>query len=170
MDLEFPWEQRVCMAVCPLCDESRVSSPPFVSNRVLRLTHWGWDKMAIICQTTFSNTFSWMKMNQFWLKFHLSLFLRVQLTIFQHCFIYWLGADQATSHYLNQWWLVYWCIYASLGLNELITTVMELCDPGDNFLLCNKCITNPRSQTKSSDVLSPSCSAWGLGGNRRNFP
>ena len=28
---------------------------------------------------------------------------------------------QATSHYLNQWWLVYWCIYASLGLNELIS-------------------------------------------------
>ena len=30
-----------------------------------------------------------------------------------------LGADQATSHYLNQWWLIYWRIYASLGLNEL---------------------------------------------------
>ena len=26
---------------------------------------------------------------------------------------------QATSHYLNEWWLVYWRIYASLGLNEL---------------------------------------------------
>ena len=25
----------------------------------------------------------------------------------------------ATSHYLNQWWLVYWCIYASLSLNEI---------------------------------------------------
>ena len=33
--------------------------------------------------------------------------------------IKWLGANQATSHYLNQWWLVYWHIYASLGLNEL---------------------------------------------------
>ena len=28
-------------------------------------------------------------------------------------------ADQATSHYLNQWWVVYWRIYASPGLNEL---------------------------------------------------
>ena len=27
--------------------------------------------------------------------------------------------DQATSHYLNQWWLVYWRIRASLGLNVL---------------------------------------------------
>ena len=30
------------------------------------------------------------------------------------------GAIQGTSHYLNQWWLVYWRIYASLGLNELM--------------------------------------------------
>ena len=30
-----------------------------------------------------------------------------------------LGAIQAASHYLNQWWLVYWRIYASHGLNEL---------------------------------------------------
>ena len=28
-------------------------------------------------------------------------------------------ARQATSHYPNQWQLVYWRIYASLGLNEL---------------------------------------------------
>ena len=27
-------------------------------------------------------------------------------------------AGQATSHYLNKWWLVYWRIYASLNLNE----------------------------------------------------
>ena len=29
-----------------------------------------------------------------------------------------LGAAQATSHYLKQWWLVYWRIYASVRLNE----------------------------------------------------
>ena len=27
-------------------------------------------------------------------------------------------ADEATSHYLNQWWLVYWHIYASLCHNK----------------------------------------------------
>ena len=26
---------------------------------------------------------------------------------------------KATSHYLNQWWFIYWRIYVSLGLNEL---------------------------------------------------
>ena len=48
------------------------------------LTHWSQNKMAYISQTTFSNVFSSMKMFAFWLKFHWSLFLRVQLTKFQH--------------------------------------------------------------------------------------
>ena len=74
--------------------------------------------MAAIFQT-FSNAFSWMKMYKFRLRFHWSLFPRFQLTIFQHWFRWRLGADQATSHYLNQWWLVWWRINASLGLNEL---------------------------------------------------
>ena len=47
-------------------------------------THWGRDKMVAISQTTFSNAFSWMKMFEFQLIFHWSLFPRVQLTIFQH--------------------------------------------------------------------------------------
>ena len=84
------------------------------------LTHWGRDKMNAISQTTFSNAFSSMKMFEFWLKFHCSLFLRVKLTIFQHWFRKWLGAEQATSHYLNQWWLDQRRIYESLGLSELI--------------------------------------------------
>ena len=33
-----------------------------------RLTHLGRHKMAAIFQTAFSNTFSWMKMYEFWLK------------------------------------------------------------------------------------------------------
>ena len=40
------------------------------------LTHWGRDKMVDISQTTFSYEFSWMKMYEFRLKFHWSLFLR----------------------------------------------------------------------------------------------
>ena len=76
-------------------------------------------QMDAISQTTFWNAFSWMKMFEFRLKFHWGVFLRFQLTLFQHWYRYWLGAVHATSHYLNQWWLVYWRIYASLGLNEL---------------------------------------------------
>ena len=48
------------------------------------LTHWGLDEIDNISQTTSSSAFSWMKMFEFRLKFQWSLFLRVQLTIFQH--------------------------------------------------------------------------------------
>ena len=46
------------------------------------LTHWGRDKTNAISQWHF-HTFSWMKMLEFLLKFHRSLFPKVQLTIFQ---------------------------------------------------------------------------------------
>ena len=81
--------------------------------------HWERDKMATIYQTTFSNSFSWMKTYTFRLRFYRNLKPKVQLTIFQHLFRQWLGAVHAISHYLNQWRLVYWRIYASLGLSEL---------------------------------------------------
>ena len=55
------------------------------------LTQWGRDKMDAISQTIFWSAFSWMKMFEFRLKFHWSLFLRVQLTIFQ------LGLDNGLA-------------------------------------------------------------------------
>ena len=69
--------------------------------------HWDLDKMATNFLTTFSNACSSMKMYDFLLRFHWSLFPGVQLTEFQHGFRWWLGAGQATIHYLNQWWLVF---------------------------------------------------------------
>ena len=62
------------------------------------------DKMSTISQTIFSIAFSWMTIFVFWFKFHWSLFVKLQLTISEHWFRYWLGAEQATSHYLNQCW------------------------------------------------------------------
>ena len=50
------------------------------------LTHPPLDKMAAISQTIFSDAFSWIKSFVFWLKFHWSLFLRVQLKVTQHWF------------------------------------------------------------------------------------
>ena len=74
------------------------------SRAVFWFTHWGQDKMADIFRTIFSNAFSWMNCFEFPIKFDWSLFLRVQLTITQHWFRWWLGAEQTTSHYLNQRW------------------------------------------------------------------
>ena len=42
-------------------------------------------------------------MIEFRFKSHWNLFPNVQLTISQHWFRWWLGAEQATSHYVNQW-------------------------------------------------------------------
>ena len=52
------------------------------------------------------NAFSWIKRHEFWLRFHWNLFPRVRLTV-QHWFRWRPGPSQATSHYLNQWMLVY---------------------------------------------------------------
>ena len=74
---------------CSFCinvQHCAVDAPIKIHNNTIMLTHWGRDKMATIFQTIFSNVFSWMKMYEFRLKFHWSLFLRVLLTIFQHWF------------------------------------------------------------------------------------
>ena len=63
-----------------------METPSNIAFMVSLSTHWGRDKMDAISQTTFSNAFSWMKMSEYRLKFHWSLFLRVQLTISQYWF------------------------------------------------------------------------------------
>ena len=70
----------------------------YVSPSLNELTHWGQDKMAAILQMIFL------------FKFHYNMFPRVQLTINQHWFRYWIGADQATTHYQNRRWFIvfYW--------------------------------------------------------------
>ena len=89
----------------------QIWSHGFLEFYIQKITHWDWDKMAAIFQTTYSTTFSWMKEKYLQSKFHWSMFQSVQLTILQH----W----SVPSHYLNQWWLGYQWIYASLCLNEL---------------------------------------------------
>ena len=101
----------------------------------LLLTHWGRDKMAAIFRTTFSNRFSWMKMYEFRLIYHWSLFPRVQLTIFQHWFRYWLGTEQATSHYLNQCWPNS-TTHISVTRSQCLNTNMILVKVTIGLLLC----------------------------------
>ena len=84
----------------------------YIGTYGLLMVYWltclSLDKMAAISQTTHSNAFSWMKNFVFWCEFHWSLFLRVQLTINQHWFGWWLGTKQAASYHLNQ------CLSSSL--------------------------------------------------------
>ena len=68
------------------CNTDGIEYEPYWLQFSCSLTHWGRDKMVVISQTTFSNAFYWMKMYEFRLRFHWSLFLNVQLTIFHHWF------------------------------------------------------------------------------------
>ena len=83
-----------------------VSTCPFFWNETLNsrlFTHLSRDKMANSLHT-FSNVLSWMKIFLLWFKYHWNSLPMVQLKMIQHHFRKWLGANQVTSHYLNQWW------------------------------------------------------------------
>ena len=112
------WFETPSRSLWRHCNNHVLEMKPPDAYTIRLLTLWGPDKIVVISKTTFSNTFSWMKIYEFRLRFHWSLFLRVQLIIFQYWFRKKHGADQATSHYLSQWWVDYRRIYAPLGLNE----------------------------------------------------
>ena len=77
--------QKVVFGELRVSEQTVSTELVFVCKYVL-LTHWSWDKMDAILQTTFSSAFSWMKMYELQLIFRWSLFPRVPLTIFQHRF------------------------------------------------------------------------------------
>ena len=107
--------------------------------RHMALTHWGRDTIAAISQTTFSNAFSWMEMYEFRLKFHSSLFLRLDWS--------------APSHYLDQWWLVYWHKYAPLGLDGLLID-------HDEYWRTERMAL--RRTERNDHLLTPLTSWWGI--------
>ena len=135
----FPgWQcqRRKCMVfVCLFC---------FVcvffchSTTVECSTHWGRDKMhGGRFADGMLDSFYWMKIYEFQSRFHWSFIPRVQLTISS------IGSDndltparQQLSHYLNQWWWVYWRIYAPLGLNELKILIIFFSALHDIFPSC----------------------------------
>ena len=93
------WQSTALYSIMPLWQRQyspkHQTKDAHSSHSSVVLTHWGRDKIAAISQTTFSNAFSWMKINEFCLRFHWNLFLSCKLIIFQHWFRKWLGTDQA---------------------------------------------------------------------------
>ena len=65
-----------------------------------------------------------MEMYTFRLRFHWSLFLRVQLAIFKLWFRYWLWRRPGDKPLSEPWWLVYWRI--SVTRRHLWNTVILL--------------------------------------------
>ena len=123
--------------------------------------------MAAILQMILSSVSSWMKIFIFWFKFRGILFLRVQLTINQHWFRQWLGADKGTSHYLNQWWLSvlrhirvtqFWWVkyftvqYTCMGLNHCTCRSPNNAKPSASTVL-----TTRSDIFKMADDISRNC-------------
>ena len=82
-------------------------------------THWGWHKLIDVFQTIFSTAFSWKKIYVFGLRFHWILLLRSQLTISQHWLDNGLAPKKRPAIIWTNGGIVYWRIFALLGLKEL---------------------------------------------------
>ena len=94
--------------------------------------------MTTNLQTMILHSLPCMRIVVFGFKFHWNMIPMVQLKS-HHWFRWWSGTDQATNHYLNQWWpslLMYicttWpiCMYEgkkSLLKNEMPFIIVENC-------------------------------------------
>ena len=130
------------------------------------LTHWGRDNMAAIFRMSFWNGFSWMKIYEFRLKFHWSLFLGVQLTIFQHWFrtsdngsaltrqqiIIWTNDVRLSMHICItqpqwvKWWIViktdtYYVIWKSKNV-QICKLLQRRCNPNASVMESHLFCTN----------------------------
>ena len=72
------------------------------------------------CADDIFKRISWM---EFRLCFRWNLFLRFEITTFQHWFRWWLGTDQAGNHYLKQWCFFFTDAY----MRHLTLTSYTLC-------------------------------------------
>ena len=76
-------------------------------------------KMAAIFQTIFSDAFSWNENIWIAIKISLKFLPKGPINIIPALGQIMAWCRLSESHCLNQWWLIYWRVYASLGLNEL---------------------------------------------------
>ena len=71
-----------CYEVLSIANERTMKN---MGGGITRISHWGRDEMDAIFKT-YSNAFFLIKIYNFWLRFHWTLFPRVQLPMFQNWF------------------------------------------------------------------------------------
>ena len=115
------WPQRCETATYFINSKSIVNIMDIICQHIE-----AWRKWQILCWQHFQ--FDFLNENvTFLLKFQFCVLGRVQLTISQHWLRWSIGAKQATSHYLTQWfptWLMLICITRPQWLkylSEIIT-------------------------------------------------
>ena len=97
------WFNGKCWVISLLSTSSKVvlSYNIFIPIFSLILTYWCRYEIAAISKTTFLECIFSNETVRISLGMSLKFVLRFELTIFQHWFRQWFGAEQATSHYLN---------------------------------------------------------------------
>ena len=113
----------------------------------------------------------------FWFKFQWSLLLRFQLTISEHWFRRWLGAEQPPNHYLNQCWpcpLTYLSRTKGRRASKHFTALQWRPNGHDNFSNhhASRSFTQPFIQTQIKENIKAPC-YWPLCGEftgHRWFP
>ena len=89
-------------------------------KEIWHLTHWSWNKIAAVLETTFSNVFS---SQPCWKKNHWGLFLKAKLIMDQYRSSSGLVTLSVPSQYLHWWWLdslTHICMtYAPPSLNAI---------------------------------------------------
>ena len=98
------------------------------------------EKMAVISQTIYLDAFSWMERFVFWLKFHWSLFPRVQLTITSNVLDNGLVPNRSQSIWTTAD-QIHWFIYAALDDLCLIAKETPWLFYYDDLFSCGKMYT-----------------------------
>ena len=104
------------------------------------LTYWCRDKMAAISQTIFSKVFSRMKMIEFRLIFHWSLFPIIQLILFRHWF---------------RWFRMAWCCTGDNSLSEpmVVSLLLHICVARSQWVLILDVSFSYRIQTWPTTLM-----------------
>ena len=92
------------------------------------------------------------------IKFHWSLFPRVKINNIPALVQIMAWRPPGENHYLNQYCLVYWCIYVSLGLKELNSNLVKFCLIITSILVLQSFWNSAQSMASSLPI-----SKWNLG-------
>ena len=116
------------MPFCPI-DLKKVLN--WVSSSHECLTHWGRGNMAAMSQMIFPNTFSWMKMHEFRLKFRWSLFLIYNIPALVQIMAWRRPGDKPLSEPMMVSLLMHICVTRPQWVNHWINSCEARKIPGE---------------------------------------
>ena len=107
----------ICMNIMDVYQYPWCNTASGIKQWTSNLTPLPQDKITAISQTTFQMHF--LECFVFWFKFHWRLFLRVQLTITQHCLDNGLAPNRRQAIIWTNAHPINWRLYMALGGDEI---------------------------------------------------